>query len=225
MNMTVTGSALRQTKTKSCSTTNKTDQKKVTVQIKAATSKRATEKILPVSSTPSKKTIKEEAMERLSKSEQTVQHVTVRFSHYKKKFNLSNGVLQWIDIDQEYCISFVYRGAYKRLLYVNSGSERLYVTRRDDDDNYFLDLDPEVEYYLDIVEDPIAGIGAEGLRLNKGPVQALSDNGHIVSGNRAVKDITKELKSMDVSELHSIEAKILKEARDIEDVLFSARQN
>ena len=41
------------------------------------------------------------------------------------------------------------------------------------------------------------------------------------SGNKAVKDITNQLKDMKASELNGQEAKDLIERRDLEDVLYS----
>ena len=89
-----------------------------------------------------------------------------------------------------------------------------------------------------VEEDPIAGIGGiEGLRLT-GPLKALSSSsssssgkalapataaasGGLRSGNSAVQGITQELLAMEVGNLQSEEARRLREARDIEDVLFS----
>ena len=169
------------------------------------------------------KCIREEAEKRLSRTiDKIEQLVTVRFNHYNKKFRVINGVLRWIDIDEEYCISFVYRGNFKRRLYSNINDERTYVTKCDE--NFFLDLDPKLDFFLDVEEDQDAGVGAEGLRLVKGPPKALVHDGKVVSGNKAVSDISKELREMDVSKLNSREANALKEARDIEDVLFSGNR-
>ena len=66
----------------------------------------------------------------------------------------------------------------------------------------------------------IEGIGAEGLRISNEPLKAVRDNS-LKSGNTQVNLITKELKAMNVKDLSSEEARRLKEARDLEDVLFS----
>jgi hypothetical protein len=87
-----------------------------------------------------------------------------------------------------------------------------------------------------VEEDPEAGIGAEGLRIRDEPITAaklsssssatISEKGGagnaLRSGNAAVSEITSELLKMDVKDLHSEEARRLREARDIEDVLFSS---
>ena len=49
--------------------------------------------------------------------------VLVRFNHYRKEFPLHNRVLKWEDIDSQYAISFVYRGAYGRKIYQSSSKE------------------------------------------------------------------------------------------------------
>jgi hypothetical protein len=121
---------------------------------------------------------------------------------------------------------------------------------RDDLGDYFIGLKDGEEVRAYVVEDPIAGIGAEGMRIytksstaNGTGTIASSDDRHISpsnisnikpnanadanskcdckSGNRAVSDITNELLRMDVKDLHSDRARELREQRDIEDVLFS----
>ena len=87
---------------------------------------------------------------------------------------------------------------------------------------YFLRLTAGNQYRLTLQEDPQAGIGAEGLRITKGPlVLSKSHSGDVKSGNAAVVEITKSLLQMNASDLHTEEAKLLREQRDIEDVLFS----
>jgi len=50
-------------------------------------------------------------------------HVTVKFNIYNKQFPIYNGVLRWVDIDEEYAFSFVYKGNYTRELRVLRASE------------------------------------------------------------------------------------------------------
>ena len=40
----------------------------------------------------------------------------IRYNHYKKPFTITDGVLKWEDIDEEYCFSFAFTGDYKLLL-------------------------------------------------------------------------------------------------------------
>ena len=88
-----------------------------------------------------------------------------------------------------------------------------------------------------VEEDPIAGVGAEGLTIRASPLSAAalsevapgtaakgSNNNSkcpLRTGNYAVKDLTNQLKQLSASELGSQEAKEMIERRDIEDVLFS----
>jgi hypothetical protein len=115
---------------------------------------------------------------------------------------------------------------------------------------YFIGLVPGQQYMVRVEEGP-EGVGAEGLRLRDGPIVAgqgpgpgprregstagntctlagaaggaAAGKGKMCPtvGNAAVQDITKELLNMKVSDLHSDLARQLREARDIEDVLFS----
>lgn len=95
--------------------------------------------------------------------------------------------------------------------------------------NYFLDLEDGDQFVLRLQEDPIAGVGAEGLRVYK-PHRPLAgqltetvelDEHSIKQSNRAVSLLTKELKAIKPIELNSVEAKDLLERRDLEDILFS----
>jgi hypothetical protein len=104
---------------------------------------------------------------------------------------------------------------------------------------YFIGVVPGQHYVVRVEEGP-EGVGAEGLRIRDGPIRATSTaqtpavagkgKGEISvsvsgagskAGNSAVQDITKELMNMKVSDLHGDLARQLREARDIEDVLFS----
>ena len=35
---------------------------------------------------------------------------TVKFNHYNKAFPIHNSVMQWVDVDEEYSFSFVFKG-------------------------------------------------------------------------------------------------------------------
>lgn len=159
----------------------------------------------------------------------------VKFNHYKKEFPIHNGVLRWADVDQEYSISFVYHGNYRRDLWLEvfETSDQRIATRtpyleRDEQGLYFLGLVAHNSYRLDLEEDPVAGVGVDGLRVTNAPLLA-QKNGisdcPFVSGNSNVKEITKDLLAMKVSDLHSEKAKELREQRDIEDILFSQSNN
>ena len=170
--------------------------------------------------------------------------IKVRFNHYNKTFPIHNGVLRWASVDEEYCISFVFRGNYTRDLRQELSGEGRNIKvcenncRRDENGIYFLGLtansssDP-VTYVLYLEEDPVAGVGAEGLRLRDGPL-VLQDHtaktatsakttktAAMQSGNKAVNDITTSLLNMKTSDLNSQEANDLRERRDLEDILYS----
>jgi len=99
---------------------------------------------------------------------------------------------------------------------------------KDEAGDLFVNLLPG-KHYLAVVEESAEGIGAAGLRLNRGPLLAArQDAAHAHAhahapraGNAAVAGITQELLSMNVKDLHSEHAQRLREARDLEDVLFS----
>ena len=157
----------------------------------------------------------------------------VRFNHYKKEFPLHNRVLKWTDVDEEYAMSYVYRGDYERHLYqkgrvddTGDHDEKHY--EKSDGEFFLLDsfTSDNREYWLEVIEDEEAGCGIEGLTLREGPIIASQgrqdQRGKVKSGNFAMNEITKQLKSMDVKDLHNEEAKRLREARDIEDILYTS---
>ena len=190
-----------------------------------------------IKSTPEDITIKEDvdvmrkAINLLSSPNGITGSIRIKFNHYNKSFPIYNGVLKWIDVDEEYSFSFVYKGQYSRDLIYNvvekSGisleeymRDENNLVLRDDLGTYFIGLNDGEQYYAYIVEGE-DGIGAYGLRITNSPLRAVKDNNTMKSGNTQVSLITNELKSMNVKDLHSEEARRLKEARDIEDVLFS----
>lgn len=152
----------------------------------------------------------------------------VRFNHYRKTFQVKNGVLQFCDIDSEYSFSFVYRGNFKRFLRLD-GDEEAASLASDEHMNYFIGVRPDLAYRIIVEEDPVAGVGAVGLRLRDEPLGAASSFSsstssrsqlNDVKANRQVALITAQLLTMPVEELHGAEARALREARDIEDVLY-----
>ena len=76
-------------------------------------------------------------------------------------------------------------------------------------------------YRVDIEEDEIEGIGADGLDIREGPIRQNPAGGDGLGDKKAVNAITEQLKQMDVKDLHSQEALNLKEQRDLEDILYS----
>ena len=103
---------------------------------------------------------------------------------------------------------------------------------------YFIDLLNDDHFILHLEEDPVAGIGAEGLRIYKPRSDPGSNSGtsstaatasssmceggcSLKHGNRAVSLLTSDLKAIKPSDLNSAEAKDLLERRDLEDILYS----
>lgn len=77
-------------------------------------------------------------------------------------------------MDEEYCISFVYRGNFQRVLTqegIRCASES--TLQRDSMGLYFVDTQPDATYRLEVIEDPIAGVGAEGLRTYSSPIKVI----------------------------------------------------
>eukprot|EP01041_Mallomonas_annulata_P008617 gene8617-17779_t len=165
--------------------------------------------------------------------------VRLKFNHYNKSFPIHNGVLKWSDVDAEYAFSFVYKGNYRRdlipitsptpntlifkeeILSTSVNSNIIDYITRDTLGDYFLDLINDQQYLIEIEEDPEAGIGAEGLRLNNEPLLLSNPSNVLVSTNRAMNHLTNELKSMKTTELQSKEALDILERRDLEDILYN----
>jgi len=182
------------------------------------------------------KTVRERALYLLSlppnKADNTCGFVTVRFNHYCKKFPIHNGVLSWTHVDDEYSFSFVYRGQYRRDLFKLSASSSTATkaedaVTRDCVGDFFVGLFDGDELKVEVEEDKEAGIGAEGLRIRDEKLSAtalgqINSPGGLAKKSSQVADITKQLLAMNVDELHSEKAKELREARDVEDILFSS---
>lgn len=143
--------------------------------------------------------------------------VMVKYNHYNQIFPLSRkGELDWEVVDEQYCISFVFKGAFgKKLRHVAEGN-----LVEHDEHGHFCGLIDGAQYELVVTEDEKA---EEEARLKQGdkPRRKLTDNS--VSGiTNASKLLTEELKGLSVEELRagSDRYKALLEARDLEDCLY-----
>jgi len=160
--------------------------------------------------------------------------VVVRYSHYRAKFKVHNGVLKWKDIDDEYSISFVYKGNFGRHLWQESykasdsdGKKPPPIQVISDEPNlhFFVLVAPPketiAEFFLSLTEDPVAGVGVEGLRRAE-PRFAAEPLQHI-GGNRVVTEMTSRLRELSkrAGGLQTQEAQDLIARRDLEDVLYS----
>lgn len=118
-------------------------------------------------------TVREKALALLeSKTGSGNGQVSIKFNHYNKKFPIFNGVLTWKDIDSEYAFSFVYKGKYfRRIMDLTTGM----TIQSDDDCDYFVNL-VDGQTLLVQVEEGEEGIGAEGIRLQEGPLKLASND-------------------------------------------------
>ena len=150
--------------------------------------------------------------------------ITIRYSHYKSKFECRDGVVKWSDIDAEYSISFVFKGEFKRHILCNG--ERLGEAKEKGNlgADYFLGLKmtlPERDYVLE-VEEGEEGVGIVGAKRVDKYVAADRDNGRERRKTRGEELITEELKGLSVDEVRQKGEKVkeLLEAREREAILF-----
>lgn len=148
--------------------------------------------------------------------EPVVGSVRVRYNHYNSAFNLSDGTLQWSDVDEEYCISYVFKGAFRPRLLDKS---RAYFER--DAAGCFAGLHDGGEYTLVVEEDEAAEAAATAADPRRAAGVRAAEP--VMGVNAASSRITAELKTLSVEELagQSDRYRALKEARDLEDVLYS----
>ena len=148
--------------------------------------------------------------------EPVVGSVRVRYNHYNQQFKLVDGTLQWSDVDEDYCISYVFKGTFRpRLL----DASRAYFER--DAAGCFAALHDGGAYTLVVEEDEAAEAAATAADPRRAAPFFARD---CVTGvNAASSRITAELKTLSVEELagQSDRYRALKEARDLEDVLYS----
>lgn len=251
-------------------------------------------------------------------AEPVVGSVTVRYNHYKNAFPTVDGVLLFSAVDEEFCISFVFKGNFKISLRPNEAPAPVAAVAADEataaigaadsvpaDETAATDSGAEATpadadaaptrettanagteatpaapaatdaaeprppvpttvhpspsppvaiedgaepppdsnsdrppeefrgvvegatYWLDVEEDPVLGVGVDGLtRKTKGIDWASPDGGNgltSAASNRATDDITNELKKMSADELRDggERYKQLLEARELESCLFA----
>ena len=136
--------------------------------------------------------------------EVTKADIVVTYSHYKTAFPCRNGVVRWPSIDEEYAISFIFKGDFAKrvrayppgVTTANSEKAPLLVLAKgkkgvDDfgdadaalDEDYWLGLSSEFEgkYTLEVDEDVAAGLGVE---TRDGPLVLESSGGDLPLGQR-----------------------------------------
>ena len=121
------------------------------------------------------KSLEEQCLEQLSREDYNPAisgKVRVLYNHYyNKEFVVKNGVLKWEDIDNEYAISFVFCGNYKRQIFLDSGGESAHMQVPSDEHGRFFLLAQSGDEgsqlppccYLKVLEDPAAGAGNDEL--------------------------------------------------------------
>ena len=148
--------------------------------------------------------------------EPVVGSVRVRYNHYNQQFKLMDGALQWSDVDEDYCISYVFKGTFRpRLL----DASRAYFER--DAAGCFAALHDGSEYTLVVEEDGAAEAAATAANPRRAAGVRAAEP--VTGVNAASSRLTAELKTLSIEELagQSDRYRALKEARDLEDVLYS----
>ena len=159
--------------------------------------------------------------------------ITVRYNHYVSKFESRDGVLRYSDIDDKWCIGYVFRGDYERRL-MGKG-ERIEEAREKGKvgASYFLGVKaaiPENVYILGL-EPGKDGVGLEGttkkIKVSGGgilmPKSGCSASpGGLVRVTSESRRITEDLKRMTGEEIREggEELRDMLERRDLEDVLY-----
>lgn len=161
--------------------------------------------------------------------------IAIRYSHYNKTFEARNGIIRWSDINDEYCIGFVFKGDFKRHVVDERNPDFLaYEVAHEDTSkksynnnlakntkqsngpaDYFMGLESiNDNYVLKIEEDEKAGI--IGKIAYHAPPRRSTTTGQQL--------LTQELKSKSANELRERtgDVKDLLEAREREAILFNA---
>ena len=142
--------------------------------------------------------------------------VSVMCTH--AQFPLLDYALDWAVVDEAYCISYVFQGAYEpRLINMN---ERGSISKRSAAGT-FAPLDDGGTYELAIEEDAAAEAAATAADPRRAAGVQVAEP--VPGVNAASARLTAELKNLSVEELagQSERYRQLKEARDLEDVLYS----
>lgn len=162
--------------------------------------------------------------------------VRIRYNHYNDAFELGGDggdEVTWAQIDDAYALSFVFQGAFGRHLEEKkeggreeTSTDEPVIVAYDADAGVFRGLEDGRSYELMVEEDEDVGYGNEelsreysGIARGGGGMQGVSRGG----GSTAGASATAALRGLSVEDLkaQTDEYKSLKEARDLEDVLFS----
>uniref|UniRef100_A0A7S0RV60 Uncharacterized protein n=1 Tax=Pyramimonas obovata TaxID=1411642 RepID=A0A7S0RV60_9CHLO len=142
--------------------------------------------------------------------------IKLRYNHYNEAFTCADGLLKWADVDDAYAISFVFQGDFQKAVIGPDG------TKMEQCEDGFKGLVDGVQYELEVVEDEEAGVGNPELTREYAP-PSTSANQCPLHRNAKAKELTNQLKGLSADELRSQteRSKQLKEARDLEELLYS----
>ncbi|KAK3233061.1 hypothetical protein CYMTET_43382 [Cymbomonas tetramitiformis] len=180
----------------------------------------------PRSKSPTKKTVKKKKAQaeaadcsKVTTVEEELSgengEVKVKYNHYNEFFQVVKGAISWADIDDAYAISFVFQGEFKRKLLDPEGQ------RLSERAGSFHGARLDVQYELIVEEDEEAGVGNRELGCG---YQVSTAVGAAPGSSSRSNELTQQLKGLSTEDLRAQtdEYKQLKEARDLEDVLYSA---
>ncbi|TNV76308.1 hypothetical protein FGO68_gene14561 [Halteria grandinella] len=143
--------------------------------------------------------------------------VMVKYNHYKGMFPVLDGVLREDSIDEEYCLSFVFKGNYALQIREEKDPERKYLAKAENGDKAWVNVQEGKVYVLEVDED--AEVEAER-RKNAKPIEFYKPEQP--KQNARINGLTAQLKGMSIDELKEKgdKYKELIEARDLEDILY-----
>mmetsp|Transcript_29465 Transcript_29465/g.50891 ORF Transcript_29465/g.50891 Transcript_29465/m.50891 type:complete len:285 (+) Transcript_29465:174-1028(+) len=156
-------------------------------------------------------------------------HVTVKYSHYNKKFFAPNGKLPWASIDEEYCISFVFKGDFKVTLVddvlgtaagaLENGRGKL----SKDSDGCFHGVEDTHRYLLSVDEDPNFVTESKPISFAKTKQDVVLQSMRGNQPSKRIDEMTAQLKNLTAGQRanQTDEYKQLIEERDIEDCLYN----
>ena len=137
--------------------------------------------------------------------------VIVRYNHYKKPFQTTDGKLTWGAVDDQYSFSFVFEGNFFLKMYPEKEKEA-YVEQ---EDRTFLNLVDGGTYMIEVEEDEVA----------ESKIEKTTYKAQVVEKKTKTQAelLTDELKNMSLEEIEAKGAKMqeLLEAREIENILYS----
>ena len=74
--------------------------------------------------------------------------VVVKFNHYNESFPITDGVLRWFDIDEEYCFSTVYENGFFLEMHPEESKETLIEVKG----HTFVGCEDEKTYVIEAIE-------------------------------------------------------------------------